>query len=110
MPRTTKKTTKTELQYTVEPSTLDEFAEEYLRLDREMASLKKRQADMKKAILDMSPKDCTTELPNGINIKRTTYASIHFRVNDFKIEHDRLYNQYCEDLEKEKVTIAYRKK
>lgn len=107
MPKAKQQTQTGVLEFSVEPTTLDEFAEEYKRLEREMSSLKKRQKDMLTAIKERAARDQTTTLDNGIYIKRTTYASIHFDVKRFQVEHDKLYNQYCEDLEKERITIDY---
>lgn len=109
MAKTTTRKKTADLVYTAEPTTLDEMAAEYLRLERELAPLKKRQAEMKRLILEGTNPDFETELDNGINVKRSTYASIHFDVKTFKLEHDKLYNQYCEDLMKERVEIKYRK-
>jgi hypothetical protein len=96
-----------ELVFDLEPSTPEECAEEYLRLEREMAPLKKRMADMKKKALEGAPADDKTVFGNGIFIQRTTYASTHFMMKEFQQEHQTLYQRYLEDISKERVTIDY---
>lgn len=98
---------KLEYVYSPIPYTLDEVAEEYMRLGREMASMRKRQADMKKEILKATEPDTKVELDNGIFILRTTYASKHFELKRFEEQHEKLYEQYCEDIQKERLTIDY---
>ena len=97
-----------ELEFTAEPQTLDEFAAEFLRLQQLMAPLKKRMADMKAAVLERTGEGLT-ELDNGINVKRTTYCSAKFMMDEFKDDHTLMYERYLEDITKERVEIKYRK-
>ena len=114
MAKTTTRKKTTDLIYTAEPSTLEEYAEEYLRLDREMASLKKRQADMKRLIIENTLPDFVTELDNGINIRRSTEPFTHFNVVEFREfeggKHIKLYEKFCEDRVRNKIDIKYRTK
>ena len=96
-----------ELEFTVEPTTPEEFAAEYLRLERLMAPLKKRMGDMKKELLKRVPKDDTTFFDNGIKVIRTTHSSTHFMMEEFKKEKPNTYNEFLEDITKERVTISY---
>lgn len=96
-----------DLEFTAEPETLEEFAEEYLRLQKQMAPLKKRMADMRKEVLART-QEGDTELANGIIIKRCVHAAKNFMVKLFEKEHNTLYEEYLEDITKERVEIKYR--
>lgn len=100
---------ESELEFTAEPTTLEEYAEEYLHLERQMAPMKKRMADMKAKVLENTFADSTTHLDNGIEVLRTTYASEHFMMKEFKEEHPAMHQRYLEDISKERMTIKYKK-
>ena len=109
MAKTTTRKKTADLIYTAELSTLEEYAEEYLRLERELAPMKKRQAEMKRLILENTLPDFITELENGINVRRATEAYRKFDVVTFQYEHADMYNRYCEDGIRNKFEVKYRK-